>query len=75
MTDQAIWNAGLGVGAATAATGIPEDWTPTPRHSRVPDSSQHPFRRYPCVKLFDRGGHSHPDAGTEILSKVKEPRA
>lgn len=38
MTDQAIWNGptgGWGLGAATAAVGIPEHWTPAPQGTHM----------------------------------------
>lgn len=76
MTDQAIWN-GLtgGWGQRQLPWAFLSNGPPPPRHPHVPDSSQHPLRRYLCVSLFDRGGHSCPAVGTEILSKVKERRA
>lgn len=62
MTDQAIWN-GLtgGWGQRQLPWAFLSIGPPPPRHSHVTDSSQHPFRRYPCVSLFDRsgGGGSH----------------
>lgn len=55
MTDRAIWTGLTGGwgwgGGSNSCHGIPEHRTPVPRHSQVPDSSQHPFRRYPCVSI------------------------
>lgn len=79
MTDQAIWN-GLtgGWGQRQLPWAFLSIGPPPPRHSHVTDSSQHPFRRYPCVSLFDQWGRGAVMSSCwdrEILSKVKEPRA